>query len=300
MNKLRILVFGAAGMLGQKTVEFFVKNSANLVLASGMEKDYPIFGIDYQKCDITKRDEVKKITSGFLPDIIVNCAAFTNVDLCETEREMAWRVNVSAVEYISEAARTLDAHFIHISTDYVFDGIKGQYIESDIPKPLGYYGRTKLASENALRISGSINTILRTNVLYGFVPGSRPDFVRWLVKSLREGTPVRIVTDQINNPNYIDDLVQAISKVAEFRKTGLYHIGGKEFLSRYDFTMRIIDFFGLDKSLVTPLLTEDLKQPAKRPLNSGLITLKAESELGYKPHTLEETLASMKKLIDKE
>jgi dTDP-4-dehydrorhamnose reductase len=132
-------------------------------------------------------------------------------------------------------------------------------------------------------------------VLYGVAVNHNSDFVNWLVKSLRKNEPVRIVTDQINNPTFTDDLIQAINKIVEFRRTGIYNIGGKEFLSRYEFTELISDFFDLDKALITPVRTEDLNQRARRPLKSGLITLKAESELGYKPHTIPEALSIIKK-----
>ena len=171
-------------------------------------------------------------------------------------------------------------------------------MKTQSPNPVGYYGRTKLASENALRISGTFFTILRTNVLYGIAPNSRPDFVRWVINSLEKNDNIRIVKDQINNPTFIDDLVQGINKIIEFRKTGIYNIGGQEFLSRYDFTLRIAEFFNLDKNLICPITTEELKQPAKRPLKSGLLILKAETELGYKPHTIIESLAAMKKELD--
>ena len=232
------------------------------------------------------RDEIKKVVHDYYPDFIVHTAAFTNVDLSEKLREDAWKINVKGVEYIAEAARAIDAHIIHISTDYIFDGKEGPYSENATPNPVGYYGRTKLASENALRISGTFFTILRTNVLYGIAPNSRPDFVRWVINSLEKKENIRIVKDQINNPTFIDDLVQGINKIIEFKKTGTYNIGGKEFLSRYDFTLKIAEYFNLDKNLITPITTEELKQPARRPLKSGLIILKAETELGYKPHNL--------------
>jgi len=232
------------------------------------------------------------------PDFIIHTAAFTNVDLSEKLREDAWKINVKGVEYIAEAARAIDAHIIHISTDYIFDGKKGPYDENAIPDPVGYYGRTKLASENTLRISGTFFTILRTNVLYGIALNSRPDFVRWVINSLSKNENIRIVKDQINNPTFIDDLVQGVNKIIEFRKTGIYNIGGKEFLSRFDFTIRIAEFFNLNKNLITPITTDELKQPARRPLKSGLLILKAETELGYKPHTITESLAAMKKELD--
>jgi len=292
--KKRILITGANGMLGQRTI-FNLALAKNYELLGVSLEDEAVFSnVDYKCVDLTNRDDFKQVVYNFCPDFIINTAAFTNVDLSETERETALKVNVKGVEYVAEAARVIDAHVIHISTDYVFDGKRGPYSEKSRTNPLGYYGRTKLASENVLNTSGVFNTIIRTNVLFG-IADSRPDFVRWVVSSLRAGKEIRIVTDQINNPTFIDDLVQAISKIIEFKKYGLYNIGGREFLSRYDFTIKIADYFQLDKSLIKKIVTEDLNQPAKRPLKSGLLTIKAESEFGFKPHSIEESLAIMKK-----
>jgi dTDP-4-dehydrorhamnose reductase len=293
--KNRILITGANGMLGQRTVDYY-SHLDNFELLTISVEDEPVFtNTDYLQLDITDREKIKKSVYDFCPDFIVNTAAYTNVDKSETERETAWKVNVKAVEYLAESARVIDAHIIHISSDYIFDGRNGPYAENAVPNPLGYYGRTKLASENALKISGSMHTILRTNVLYGTASNSRPDFVKWVVKSLEDKNEIRIVTDQINNPTFIDDLVQAISKIIEFSKTGVYNIGGREFLSRFDFTLMIADYFKLDKSLISPVVTKELKQPAHRPLKSGLITLKAESEIGYRPNTILEALSIMKR-----
>ncbi|MBN8547289.1 MAG: dTDP-4-dehydrorhamnose reductase [Ignavibacteria bacterium] len=292
--KNKILIFGASGMLGQRCYEYFAKKLGYSVLCSSFEEKFYDTSANYVQADITKRDKVKSIISNFSPDYIINAAAFTNVDKSESERELAWSINVKAVEYMAEGARNCDAHLIHISSDYIFDGIKGQYSENDKPNPVGYYGRTKLAGENALRISNALYTILRTNVLYGVIKEGRLDFVRWVVESIRKGETIRIVTDQINNPTFLDDLVRAIGQVMEFGKYGVYNIGGREFLSRYDFTMRIVDFFGLDKSLVKAITTPELNQPAKRPLNSGLVTIKAETEFGYSASSIEDTFRFMK------
>jgi dTDP-4-dehydrorhamnose reductase len=245
--KDRVLITGANGLLGQRTVDFYSHHKNFELLALSIESE-PVFNsIEYVACDVTDRENVKKIIFDFCPDFIVNTASYTNVDKSETNREIAWKVNVKAVEYIAEAARAIDAHIVHLSSDYIFDGEKGPYSENAVPNPLGYYGRTKLASENALRISGTIYTILRTNVLYGTTLNSKPDFVKWLVQALNKNEKINVVTDQLNNPTFIDDLVQVVSKVIEFGKTGLYHVGGREFISRYDFALQIAECFQLDK-----------------------------------------------------
>ena len=293
--KKRILIVGSNGMLGQSLCGFYLQQNNIRLLGCSIEDKSLVNDLDYIQCDVTKRNEVKKTILDFYPDYIINASAYTNVDKSETERELAWKINVKGIEYIAEAARVLDARIIHISTDYIFDGKEGPYAEDEKPNPLGYYGRTKLASENALKLSGVLYTILRTNVLYGADSNGKTGFVRWLVNALTDGKDVRIVTDQVNNPTFIADLVQAVSKVIEYNKTGIYNIGGREFLSRFEFSEIIADYFGLDKNLIKPITTDELKQPARRPLKSGLITLKAETELGYKPHSIKETLAIIKK-----
>lgn len=294
--KNRILIVGANGLLGQRLISFYASRKQVELLGCSVE-DKPLYDdIPYVQCDITSRENVKKVLFDFYPDVVVNAAAFTNVDLSEKERETAWKINVKGVEYLAEACRTIDAKIIHFSTDYLFNGHNGPYDENAKADPLGYYGRTKLASENALKIGGVIYAIIRTNVLYG-IANSRPDFVRWVINNLSDNKQIRVVHDQINNPTYVEDLVHAINKIIEFNKFRLYNIGGKDFLNRFEFAGLIADYFNLDKTLIVPITTEELKQLAKRPLKSGLITYKAETELGYKPHSIIETLAVIKKQL---
>lgn len=296
--KKRILVVGSNGMLGQRIIHHF-ENKPKVELLASSAEEYSYNGdTSYTIVDLCRRESIKNLIYDFFPDVIINTAAFTNVDLCETERETAWKVNVRGVEYLAETARIIDAHLIHISTDYVFDGKNGPYTENSKPRPISYYGRTKLASENAIRLVSPIHTIIRTNVLYGPVKMGRPDFVKWVVTNLRENKSIRIVTDQINNPTYIDDIVQAIDTIVEFKKQGIFNIGGSEFLSRYDFTHRIADYFNLDKELIKPIVTSELNQPAPRPLKSGLVILKAETMLNYKPHSLNESFRKIKKELN--
>jgi dTDP-4-dehydrorhamnose reductase len=298
MIKKRILVIGSNGMLGQRLCGFYSKQPKVELLCTSMEDQSYLPGLQYSKINIIEKNEVKHIINDFYPDTIINAAAYTNVDKSESERELAWNVNSAAVEYLAQSAKAFDSHLIHISSDYIFDGKNGPYSENDKPNPIGYYGRTKLAGENALKTSGVKFTIIRTNVLYGIAKYGRPDFVKWFVESLKIGRQVSIVNDQINNPTFIDDLVFAINRIADYKKYGVYNIGGLEFLSRYEFAIRIAGFFKLNIKLVNEIQTSELKQPAARPLKSGLITLKAETELGYKPTKLEDNLLLMKNELD--
>jgi len=248
----------------------------------------------YEQVDITSKKDVKRLVHTVEPDVIVNCAAFTNVDACETERELAWKINVGGVEHLIEVARRNNARIVHVSTDYIFDGKSGPYDELSRPEPLSYYGKSKLASENVLRSAGIHFVIARTMVLYGYAVGVKANFALWLVQSLQAKQTVRIVDDQIGNPTLVDDLAYGLLRAVELGKTGIFHIAGREITSRYEFALRLARVFGLDESLILPIKTASLKQPAARPLKSGLITLKAEVELGYKPSSIEHGLEVLK------
>lgn len=294
--KKRILVIGANGLLGQRIVAFYESNNKVELLGCSIEEKPSFENVPYVRCDIAFKDEVKRIIFDFYPDIVINAAGFTNVDLSETERETAWKINVKGVENIAEACRAIDGKIIHISTDYIFNGNNGPYDENAKPDPVGYYGRTKLASENVLKIGAVTYAVLRTNVLYG-IANSRPDYVRWVINSLTENKEIRIVTDQLSNPTFVEDLVQAISKVIDLNKYAIYNVAGKDITNRYDFALNIAELFNLNENLIIPIITDELKQPAKRPLKGGLIITKAEKELGYNPHSIIEALQIIKKQL---
>jgi len=296
VNKGRVLVFGSNGLLGQKVSEMLLRGTASTVTLSSLEgaSVRPVDPAEYVQADLTSKKEVKQLVARCEPDTIINCAAITNVDACEAERELAWKVNVGAVENIIEAARRTDATIVHVSSDYIFDGKNGPYAEDDRPEPVSYYGKTKLASENALRASGLKFLIARTMVLYGYAPGVKPNFALWLIQSLEKRSPVRIVDDQYGNPTLADDLAYGLLRGIELGRSGIYHIAGRDIVTRHEFALRIARSFNLDASLITPIKTAQLRQPAHRPLRSGLITLKAEVELGIHPSTIEQGLAVLK------
>ncbi len=281
---MKILITGSNGLLGQAITSIFTRETDHeLIQTSAEEKSYLDYGHPYENLDITKKDEVKKIVEYYTPDIIINCAAFTNVDKCETEREYSWKVNVDGIKNIIIAARKNGCEVIHYSTDYIFDGRNGPYTENAVPNPISFYGREKLASENALVTSDIKYTIIRTLVLYGIGNNVKPNFALWMTDKLRNNQPVNIVTDQYSNVTMIDDLAFGTLKIIEKNCSGIYNIAGADILSRYDFAMKMCDVFKFNKELVIPITTASLTQPAPRPLKSGLTTFKMESELGFKP-----------------
>lgn len=295
--KKKVLVTGANGLLGQKVVDVFVPDCE--VVGSGTKSE-PVFEDDtasYSRCDITKRAEVVDLVKVVSPDYIVNAAAYTDVDGSEDDRETCWRVNVVGVENLAVAALKVHAFLVHISTDYVFDGTADTVNECSKPNPLGYYGKSKLAGENALIRSDVQCAIVRTMVLYGLGYGLRPNFATWLVDKLSKQEPVRIVDDQVGHPTLVDDLALAIRRITERRKAGIYHVTGRECVSRFSFALELADVFGFDKSLISQIKTSDLKQKAPRPLMSNFDLKKLHTEVGLELSDVREGLLKFKQQI---
>ncbi len=288
---MKILITGINGLLGQKLLNTLSAEYYDIIGVDLHPESFSI-GKDhlYIPLDLTDRRTAYEQITGLRPSVIVHTAAMTDVDGCEGRREECWRINVTATETVAKAAKSCQAHLIYISTDYIFDGKSGPYDELATPNPLGYYGRSKLAGENVIRGTSIDWTILRTIVLYGTGIKIKSSFITWLLKQLRNNQPVRIVNDQWGNSTIVDDLALAIDRVIMLHKTGIFNIGGRTFQTRYEMAQTAAEIFNLDKTLISPISTTELKQPAPRPLRSGLIIDKAEKELFITFRTTEQAL----------
>lgn len=296
--KQKVLITGANGLLGQKLVQAFHEEYEILGIGRRAKPVLTLSNYHYRSCDITRRKQLHDLVFEFKPDVIINAAAYTNVDGCEEDKENCWRINVIGVENLAHTARGVEAFLVHISTDYIFDGKSGNYSEESLPNPLGYYGRSKLASENAVLISGAEYAIIRTMILYGVAEQVRPNFVTWLIDKLSRGESVTIVDDQLGHPTLADDLALAIRRIVQLKKTGVFHIAGSDCIDRYHFALKVADIFGLDKNLIKPVKTEELHQKAPRPLNSSFNMEKARKELGIQLKGVEEGLRTLKKQME--
>ena len=291
---MNISIIGAGSTTASALIPMLLdETDARLQLISSHKVPVADERVVTEEVDITDRTALKDAIMRSMPDAIVNAAAMTNVDACELEKQLAWTLNVTVVEHLVRIARATDALLVHLSTDYVFNGEEGPYDETDTPSPINYYGKSKLAGENAITTAGIDHAILRTNVVYG-PPTARPDFVQWVIKALDAEKPITVVTDQFGNPTYVEDLAMAIIHVVERRKTGQYHIAGADYLSRYEFARRIATFFRSNPDLIKPITTDELGQAAKRPLRAGLINLKAETGLGLRFRGIESGLISVR------
>lgn len=292
---MKILITGSNGLLGQKLVYALAGKDGIEVLATskGVNRISKKDGYAYQPLDITNRDEVFSVIQKFRPNCIINTAAMTNVDACENDKPGCDALNVDAVKHLTEASRGNSTHFIHISTDFVFDGESGPYREEDQPNPLSYYASSKLESEKVVMQSGLDWAILRTIIIYGVVDDvQRSNLVLWTKSSLEQNKDINVITDQFRSPTLAEDLADACILAMQKRATGIFHICGPEedLDSIINLAAKVADFFGLDKSHIKPISSASLNQPAKRPPRTGFILDKARIELGYTPRTFVEGL----------
>ena len=288
---MKLLITGASGLYGSKL--------AQIALTRGIEvyssdiQSLSIYG-KFVKLDISGKTQVDESFKAIKPDVVVHAATLTDVDKCETNKELAWKINVEGTKNIVEAAHDEGSFLIYISTDYVFSGEKGFYKETDKPDPINYYGVTKLKAEEIVRAQAEY-FIARPSVIYGSTPAAgKVNFALWLIETLRKGERVKIVTDQWNTPTLNTNLAEMTLEVVERRLTGIYHLCGATRVSRIEFAEKIADSFGLDKGLIDSVSSSQFTWPAKRPMDSSLDTSKAQSTLKNKPLAIAEALKQLK------
>jgi len=294
---MRILITGASGLLGTKVCE--ISLSRNYEVYSAYNAHKPLYGNPI-RFDVSNNDVVEKAFRKIRPEAVVHAAALTNVDKCELEKELAWKINVEGTENIAKLCKKHDAFLVYISTDYVFNGESGMYKETDEPSPINYYGLTKLKGEEKVKATVDEFCIARTSVIYGSIPAAgKINFALWLLEKLKKKEKVKIVTDQWNTPTLNTNLASMILEVIERKITGTYHLAGATRISRYEFAKLIAKNFGLDEQLIMPTLSNQLKWTAKRPKDSSLNTQKAQQTLKNKPLKIEQAIKIMKKEIQK-
>lgn len=292
----RVLICGSNGLLGQRIALALGGRTDLEVLNTGRQRsfvhDHKLF--DYTQLDLGSRSDVRSLMSSFQPTTVVNAAGVADVDWCETHREEAWRTNVATVEHVLDGARRVGARIIHISTDYVFDGRNSPYAESALPCPVNYYGKTKLAAENAVHSSGVPAAILRVCLLFGTAMGTANSFATKVVRSLRVGENVNAAPDIGCNPLHVSSAAAAVVSALENDAEGIFHISGADFANRYDFACMLAATFGYSEGLVLSVKTTDLNLPAVRPMSTGFVTSKAERQLGFRPLPLRQTVSMFK------
>ncbi len=294
---MEILITGGNGQLGTELQRILREGRAEIGVISDIYKDAHVVSTDADTLDITDADAVAAYVKRDAVDLIVNCAAMTNVDGCEENEQVAYTINAAGVENLAAAAEACGAKLVQISTDYVFSGdAYVDRIETDDADPKSAYGRTKLAGEGLAQQSCSKVFIIRTAWLYGYV-GS--NFVKTMLRLARDNGAIKVVYDQYGNPTSANDLAYEILKIAATDDYGIYHCTNKGTCSWCDFASAILDSAGVACSK-QPCTTDEFPRPAKRPSYSSLRNKHLEDTIGDEmrawPDALKEYLRRLPEL----
>jgi dTDP-4-dehydrorhamnose reductase len=298
----KILVTGSNGLLGQKLIEKLSKTENIEVIATARGENRLPFGENYRfiSLDITKKEEVDTVFDAEKPDVVIHTAAMTNVDQCETEKDACWDLNVKAVEYLLASSKKHNSFFVHLSTDFIFDGKEGPYDEQAEANPLSFYGWSKYAAEKLVINSDVKWAIARTVLVYGIAHDmSRTNIILWVKNSLEQGKSINVVNDQWRTPTLAEDLADGCILIAQKEAEGIFNISGKDLLNPFQMAIMTADYFNLDKSLIKEVDGTKFTQPAKRPAKTGFILDKPIEILGYNPKTFQEGIAFVAEQIEK-
>jgi dTDP-4-dehydrorhamnose reductase len=289
---VKLLVTGASGLLGTRLCGLAVQRGYDV--CSAYSQHAPVHG-KAVRLDVTNGVSVEQVFGKVMPEVVVHAASLTDVDRCEREMGLAWRVNAVGTGNVAESCRKHGSFLVYVSTDYVFDGERGMYGEEDVAAPINYYGYTKLKGEQVVSAVLDRFCVARTSVIFGSNPASgKANFVLWLVDRLRKNERVEIVCDRWNSPTLNTSLAEMILEVVERELTGTFHLSGRTRVDRFSFSRMVARVFGLDAGLLTATMSDRVSWVARRPRDSSLDTKKAKRVLVCRPLEVEEALLRMK------
>jgi dTDP-4-dehydrorhamnose reductase len=293
---MKILITGSKGQLGCELQDIIRNGKAEIGDVSEIIKKSEVIALDLDELDITNSKQVKDKIYCLKPDVVINCAAATNVDGCETNEDFAFKVNSIGPRNLAMACEEVGAKLVQVSTDYVFSGVGDKSLtEYDLVFPYSVYGKTKLLGENYVREFSSKYFIVRTAWLYGYVGNN---FVYTMRKLGKDKSKINVVNDQRGNPTYANDLAYHILKLIESEEYGVYHCTGKGECSWYDFAKMIIELSG-EKCEVKPCTSEKYKTPAKRPEYSSLDNMMLRNTVGDEMRDWKDAIKSFIDKLDK-
>lgn len=274
--------------MGQKIAYNLSNEGANDVfLCSSSDNRIAPLGFPFSKVDITDRVALSRLFWQVKPNVVFNTAAIASPDACFYNTERAMAVNVDGAKNIAELSTLHNAHLVHFSTDFVFNGCKPYLTEEEKPDPVNYYGFTKLESEKLVNAFAASYAIVRTISVYGYLPTlTRSNFILRLKAALEAGKEYRVPNDQFRTPTFVEDLANVSIKIGREGFSGLFHIAGREGLTNYEFALEAAKVFNLNSKLIIPVSSLELEEKAVRPLNTGFDITKARSVLGYSPTSI--------------
>lgn len=269
----KLLVIGGSGLLGSNVAK--IATPYFEVYSSYYKNPVHIKEVEFFQLDLTKKTQLEKIKE-IKPDFIINCSALTNVDYCEKYPKEAYKQNVESCINLAKISKNLGSFFLHISTDSVFDGEKGNYNEMDEPNPVNIYGKTKLMAEEAINNIYPESCIIRTNI-YGWNIREKFSLAEWVIDTLKKNESLNGFCDVYFAPIFVNDLSKILFKLRDINHNGIIHIGSDDCISKLDFAITIADIFNLDKNLIDSVSIEELKFDACRPKKTCLDVSKAKS-----------------------
>lgn len=290
---MRIVITGSNGLLGQKLVKLCLERNWNFIATSkGVNRNPACPEGNYLAMDVTNKLEINQVFNSFYPTHVIHTAAITNVDYCEDHPEECHEVNVHASNLLFQASKQFEAHFQLLSTDFVFDGEKGNYTETDLVNPLSVYAKSKVDAENILLHDEYTNwSVARTIIVYGEGNNlSRSNIILWAIDTLKKGNEMTIVNDQFRMPTWADDLAWGCLEIVKRDKTGIFNLSGPTLYSIYDLVAEIANYLEVSTENIKAISSSTLSQAAKRPPRTGFDLTKSRRELGYNPRTLKDTL----------
>lgn len=292
---MKILITGSKGQLGNELQEIIKSGRAEIGEVSDAIKESNIIALDIDELDITNLTQVKSKVNDLKPDVVINCAAATNVDGCESNKGFALKVNSIGPRNLAITCEKVGAKLVQVSTDYVFSGASDKSLtEYDLPAANSTYGKTKLLGENYVREFCSKYFIVRTAWLYGYVGHN---FVYTMRKLGKDKDTINVVNDQRGNPTHANDLAYHILKLIETEEYGVYHCTGKGECTWYDFAKMIIELSG-EKCEVKPCTSEEYKTPAKRPEYSSLDNMMLRNTVGDEMRDWKDAIKSFVDKLD--
>ena len=294
---MKTLIIGANGFTGRRILQSLSRQGIYELTGCSLHEDIlPGNNYRFVQADMNNHPAIDRLIAEIRPDVVINGSALSVPDYCELHHEEAYAANDLAVENIARCCERAGSRFIHLSTDFVFDGKKAElYTETDTPAPVNYYGISKYQGEQAVAANCSNYANVRVVVVYGkALPGQHGNILQLVKNRLQAGQEIRVVSDQYRTPTWVQDIADGVEKLMHISQNGIWHICGDECLSIADIAYRVADYFKLDRSLIVPVTTEEMNEATPRPRFSGLSIEKAKRILGYAPHSLEEGMAEMK------
>jgi dTDP-4-dehydrorhamnose reductase len=285
---MKILIIGASGLVGSHLLQACQSRGWDVL---GTYHTFAQPGLIPLK--LTDSDEVRSLIQKCQPDVVFLPAFRSHVDYCEQNPEETYQINVVGSLNVAKSSQEVGAKLVFYSSDYVFNGKAGPYRETDEPDPICVYGQQKLEVEQQIAQLMTDYLILRVTVVYGYEAQGK-NFVIRLISTLKNGQTIRVPQDQVGSPTLVDDIAEASCRLVEAGVTGLFHVAGLDVMSRYEFSLKVAEVFGLEKDNIIPVITSELGQPAKRPLKAGMVCHYFAQTLNWNLRSVSEGLIDLK------